>query len=68
MTEANPDRTLRSVADYKEALDRANALRDSGATAESNAELAALDGAIAQYVGEPGKPARSAGRPVSSRD
>jgi hypothetical protein len=68
MTEGNPEATLQSVEQYRDALDRANALRDAGETAETNAELAALDGAIAQYAGEPGKPAVSAGRPASSRD
>lgn len=54
---------LQTHEDYRNALDRANALQNEGATAETNAELAAIEGAIARYVAKPGKPARRKGRP-----
>lgn len=55
---------LRSRTDYRNALDRANALRSEGAMAETNAELAAIEGAIARYIAKPGKPASRKGRPA----
>jgi hypothetical protein len=57
---------LKTRDDYRNALDRANALRSQGAAAETNAELAAIEGAIARYVARPGKPASRKGRPAES--
>jgi hypothetical protein len=54
---------LRSVADYRVAVRRATALRKAGATADTNEELAALEGAIALYVAKPGQPDWRKGRP-----
>ncbi|MEX2617267.1 MAG: hypothetical protein WD767_14320 [Alphaproteobacteria bacterium] len=54
---------LKSVADYRKALEQASTLRDSGATAETNDELANIEAAIAAYVTKPGRPARRKGRP-----
>jgi hypothetical protein len=54
---------LQTREDYRNALDRANALRSAGANAETNAELATIEGAIARYVAKPGKPALRKGRP-----
>lgn len=55
--------TLETREDYRWALQRASELRDLGALAETNAELAALEGAIARYVGQPGRPDVRKGRP-----
>jgi hypothetical protein len=54
---------LETCADYRWALERASALRGRGAMAETNAELAALEGAIVRYVGKPGQPDVRKGRP-----
>ena len=54
---------LETRDDYRWALERANALRSRGALAETNEELAVLEGAIARYVGQPGKPDVRKGRP-----
>jgi hypothetical protein len=54
---------LRTRADYRRALARVNELRDQGAIAETNQELANLEGAIARYVAKPGRPAFRKGRP-----
>jgi hypothetical protein len=55
-------------AEYREALRRVTQLRGAGATAETNDELAAIEGAIAQYVGVPGQPAQRKGRPKNGQD
>lgn len=55
---------LKTRADYRRALARANELRDQGATAETDRELAGLEGAIAKYVVKPGRPAARKGRPA----
>jgi len=57
---------LETCEDYRWALDRANELRNRGALAETNKELGALEGAIARYVGQPGKPDVRKGRPGES--
>ena len=54
---------LKSRDEYRRALRRVVVLRDRGATAETNDELAALEGAIARYVAKPGRPAWRKGRP-----
>ena len=54
---------LKSKEAYERAMHRVAELRELGATAESDPELAALEGAIARYVAEPGHPARRKGRP-----
>jgi hypothetical protein len=54
---------LKSRDDYRCALRRVAALRNHGATAESNKELAALEGAIARYAAKPGRPEWRKGRP-----
>lgn len=54
---------LKSVADYRKALQKASKLRDAGATAETNEKLAEIEAAIAVYVTKPGRPARRKGRP-----
>ena len=60
----SPDKPiLESKADYRKAVRRVAALRGAGETAETNGELAAIEGAIARYVAKPGKPARRKGRP-----
>jgi hypothetical protein len=50
-------------SDYRRAMRRANALRNEGRLAETDAELAEIEGAIARYVARPGRPARRKGRP-----
>jgi hypothetical protein len=52
--------------EYQQAVRRAAELRESGASAETDEELAALEGAIARYVAKPGEPARRSGRPRES--
>jgi hypothetical protein len=54
---------LETCEDYRWALERASKLRSLGAMADSNPELAALEGAIARYVGQPGRPEVRKGRP-----
>lgn len=54
---------LKTREDYEKASRRAAELRNHGATAEADDELARLEGAIAAYVAEPGHPARRKGRP-----
>jgi hypothetical protein len=58
--------TPKTRAEYRAALERAAALRSAGATAEDSDELAAIEGAIAQYVGVPGQPEVRKGRPDES--
>lgn len=59
-----PDlRILETRDDYRYAIERIDALRGEGATAETNEELAALEGAVARYVAKPGQPDRRKGRP-----
>lgn len=55
---------LNTVSDYQAALRRVAALRDEGERAETNPELADLEGAIARYVAKPGRPATRKGRPA----
>lgn len=56
---------LMSADDYANAMRRASHLREGGATAASNTELAALEGALALYASRPGQPAERSGRPRS---
>jgi hypothetical protein len=65
-TRAKPYPTPKTRAEYRAALERAAVLRSAGATAENNGELAAIEGAIAQYVGVPGQPEVRKGRPNES--
>jgi hypothetical protein len=59
-----PDvRILKSRDDYRRAIERIDELRGHGSTAEENAELAELEGAVARYVAKPGQPASRKGRP-----
>lgn len=48
---------------YREALDRVSELRSGGATAENNAELAELEGAISAYGIQRDEPDESKGKP-----
>lgn len=57
------DRILKTEDEYREAVRRVADLRGDGEVAEENEELAELEGAIARYVGQPGKPARRKGHP-----
>ena len=54
---------LETCDDYRRALERVALLRDNGELAESNRELASLEGAIARYVARPGRPSTRKGRP-----
>lgn len=54
---------LETHEDYRWAIERAGKLRGLGALADSNPELAALEGAIARYVGRPGLPDERKARP-----
>lgn len=54
---------LETRADYRRAVQRAGVLRRQGALAETNEELAELEGAIARYAAQPGKPDVRKGRP-----
>lgn len=55
---------LKSPAEYEAAAKRVGEMRSHGATAETNPELARLEGAVANYVAEPSHPALRRGRPV----
>jgi hypothetical protein len=57
---------IRSRAEYRSAIHRANMLRSLGATAETNRELAEIEGAIAVYVAKPGQPEWRKARPGES--
>lgn len=50
---------------YKQAIERANALRSAGASADDNRELADLLAAITRYEVADGGPGESKGRPKS---
>ncbi|MGD8808271.1 MAG: hypothetical protein PVG24_01635 [Gammaproteobacteria bacterium] len=54
---------LETREDYRWALERVSELRGLGAMAETNPELAALEGAIARYVARPGHPDERKARP-----
>ncbi len=56
---------LMSADDYAYALRRAADLRKRGEEAQTNTELAALEGAIALYASRPGQPDDRKGKPVS---
>lgn len=66
MTDYFEQRVLRTNDEYRRALRRSAALRDQGRRPEDDAELAAIEGAIAEYVAKPGVPARRRGRPKDS--
>lgn len=55
---------IECAEDYRRALERADALRSSGAIAEIDAELAEVEAAIAAYEALPDEPDRSKGRPA----
>lgn len=57
---------LKNADEYQRAMRRAAELREAGARAETNAELAAIEGAIARYAAKPGEPAGRPGRPKDS--
>lgn len=57
---------IKTKDEYRESVTRASRLRDTGAKAETNDELAALEGAIARYALIPGQPAKRKGRPPES--
>lgn len=57
---------IMSRAAYRRAIRRASVLRDRGATAETNKELADIEGAIARYVAKPGRPDWRKARPGES--
>ncbi|MEQ8164950.1 MAG: hypothetical protein RIC93_02595 [Alphaproteobacteria bacterium] len=63
MVERAPEIVISTPEEYRDALRRAGALREAGASATGNAELARLEAAIARYAARPGAPARRAGRP-----
>ena len=52
-------------AQYKQAIERANALRSGGASVDDNRELADLVAAITHYEVADGGPGESKGRPKS---
>ncbi|MPY69029.1 MAG: hypothetical protein GEU92_02965 [Alphaproteobacteria bacterium] len=54
---------LKTVSDYRAALRRVAELRGEGERAETNMDLADLEGAIARYVAKPDRPATRKGRP-----
>ena len=54
---------ITSRNDYCLALQRLSALQACGATAETSREIAVLEGEIAEYVMQHGKPDLSLGRP-----
>lgn len=64
--EGRSRRVLNSRSEYRRAVQRAGELRSEGALAESNEELAELEGAIARYAARPGKPDVRKGRPSES--
>lgn len=66
MGEPTRYRVLKNKDDYQRAVRRAAELRAAGAQAETNEELAAIEGAMARYVAKPGEPARRRGRPEDS--
>ncbi len=49
---------------YRKAIDRINELRSAGKTAEDDAELAELEGAVAAYETLPNEPDESKGKPT----
>jgi len=49
---------------YRKAIDRINDLRSAGKTAENDAELAELEGAVAAYETLPNEPDESKGKPT----
>lgn len=49
---------------YRKAIDRINELRSAGKTAENDAELAELEGAVAAYETLPNEPDESKGKPT----
>lgn len=54
---------LRTRDEYEKAIRRVAELREHGANAQSHPELARLEGALAAYTAQPGKPAQRKGRP-----
>ncbi len=59
----SPSPLLMTAEHYAHAMRRAATLRQRGELAQTNEELAALEGAIALYASRPGQPAESKGRP-----
>lgn len=55
---------INSNIEYKNAVNRANQLRSSGATVDNSVELATLEGAIQAYDMQPDKPDESKGKPT----
>jgi len=49
---------------YTKAIDRIDELRSAGKTAENDAELAELEGAVAAYEALPDEPDESKGKPT----
>jgi hypothetical protein len=49
---------------YRKAIDRVDELRSAGKTAENDAELAELEGAVAAYEALPDEPDESKGKPT----
>jgi len=49
---------------YRKAIDRINDLRSAGKTAENDAELAEVEGAVAAYETLPNEPDESKGKPT----
>lgn len=60
--------TIKTNAEYRQALDRLDALRAEGGTPENDAEAAKLEAAIAHYETENGGPDESKGRPNLDQD
>jgi hypothetical protein len=63
MDESSKGLVIDTRSDYRSAMRRANELRNEGRLAETDEELAEIEGAIARYVARPGRPARRKGRP-----
>jgi hypothetical protein len=57
---------INSSEEYRRALERCDELRDRGEKAHSNPELAALEGAIAEYDAPDDVPEVSKGKPIAN--
>ncbi len=55
---------ITSRAEYTEAIERANRLRGQDQSAETSAELAALDAAVHAYEQSPDQPGTTPGKPT----
>lgn len=51
-------------SEYRQALERLNALRDQAETPRSSRELAELEAAVEAYEARPDRPARPTGKPT----